>query len=141
MIRFATVLALAMFAFSSPAYAAKTTKSAKKPAATKSTKKKAPAKKKAVAAPAATPTPAAVEAIAPAATHKADPDGRTFIRTQRAGWQEVVVGEKVVATRADGSKVTGTIKEVSDYAIVIEPKTASKVTIASSDLNQVFASR
>lgn len=76
----------------------------------------------------------------PSATqHRADPKGRTFIKTQRAGWQEVVVGHKVVATRADGSKVTGTIREVSELAIVIEPPQSRRVTIASNDLAQVFA--
>ena len=131
--RFVTVLALLAMSFSVPALAASSKKSSsKKPAAT-STKKKAPAKA------VATPTPApVVETASASGRHKADPDGRTFIRTQRAGWQEVVVGDKVEATRVDGSKVKGTIKEVSDFAIVIEPKAHQKVEIASGDLNQVF---
>lgn len=139
--RLVSLAALAALTLSFPAFAA-TGKSSAKPATKSSTaskKRKAKTtKKKPVAKPAATATPAPVAATP---VHKADPDGRTFIRTQRAGWQEVVVGETVVATRADGSKVTGTIREVSDFAIVIEPKTAQQVTIASSDLNQVFASR
>ena len=133
--RLVSIAALAALTLSFPAFAA-SGKSSARPATKSSSKKKAPVtKKKPVATPVAVATPA------PAATHKADPDGRTFIRTQRAGWQEVVVGNKVTAHRADGSQVTGTIREVSDFAIVIEPKTTQQVTIASSDLNQVFAAR
>ena len=130
--RLVTVIALAAFAFATPALAAKA--AAKKPAA-KSARSKTTAKKK---KPAATPTPV-VEAVAtPAPVKKGPAKSRGFIRTSRAGWQEVVVGDKVIATRDDGSKVSGTIREVSDYSIVIEPKKTQKVTIASNDLAQVF---
>lgn len=130
--RLVTVIALAAFALATPALAA--SKAAKKPAAksTKSTKKST-AKK-----PAATPTPVAEVAATPAPAKKGASKNRAFIRTSRAGWQEVVVGDKVIATRDDGSKVSGTIREVSDYSIVIEPKKTEKVTIASNDLAQVF---
>ena len=74
----------------------------------------------------------------PAPVKKGKALDRAFIRTTRAGWQEVVVGDKVIATRDNGTKVSGTIKEVSDYSIVIEPKKSEKVTIASNDLAQVF---
>jgi hypothetical protein len=127
--RLVTVIALASFAFATPALAA-----AKKPAAksTKSTKKST-AKK-----PAATPTPVAEVVATPAPAKKGVSKDRAFIRTTRAGWQEVVVGDKVIATRDDGSKISGTIREVTDYSIVIEPKKTEKVTIASNDLAQVF---
>ena len=135
--RLVTVLVLGAFAFATPVLAAEKKSSSKKPAATKSaSKKKAPAKK--VAKPAATPAP--VAEVAPAPVKKKGPKlDRTFIRTTRAGWQEVVVGDKVIATKDDGSKVSGTIREVSDYAIVIEPKkNAQEIEIASNNLAQVF---
>lgn len=128
--RLVTLVALSAFAFATPAFAA--AKTAKKPAAAK----KAAAKKK--AAPVATPTATPVAVATPAPVKKGKALDRTFIRTTRAGWQEVVVGDKVIATRDNGTKVSGTIKEVSDYSIVIEPKKSEKVTIASNDLAQVF---
>lgn len=141
--RLVSIAALAALTLSVPAFAASGNSSTKPAAKSSSTKKKAPAKKttrKAKPAAVATPTPAPVAAT-PASLHKANPEGRTFIRTQRAGWQEVIVGNEVIAKRADGSQVTGTIREVSDYAIVIEPKTTQQVMIAASDLNEVFAAR
>ena len=130
--RLVTLVALSAFALATPAFAA--AKTAKKPAATKkatATKKKAPA-----ATPTATPV---AEVVAtPAPVKKGKSLDRTFIKTTRAGWQEVVVGDKVIATKDNGKKVSGTIKEVSDYSIVIEPKGSEKVTIASNDLAQVF---
>lgn len=128
--RLVTLVALSALALSTPAFAA--AKAAKKPAATK---KSTPAKKK---APAAASTATPVAEATPAPVKKGKALDRTFIKTTRAGWQEVVVGDKVIATRDNGSKVTGTIKEVSDYSIVIEPKKSEKVTIASNDLAQVF---
>ena len=130
--RLVTPVALSAFALATPAFAA-AAKTAKKPAATK---KAAATKKK--AAPAATPTATPVAAATTAPVKKGKSLDRTFIRTTRAGWQEVVVGDKVIATRDNGTKVSGTIKEVSDYSIVIEPKKSEKVTIASNDLAQVF---
>lgn len=137
--RLVTFVILGAFAFASPVLAAEKKASGKKAAATKSTAKKAPAKKAAAAKPAATPTPVAEVAATPAPVKKGAKKDRTFIRTSRAGWQEVVVGDKVIATKDDGSKVAGTIREVSDFAIVIEPKkTSSQVEIASNDLAQVY---
>ena len=137
--RLVSVLALSAVVLASPAFAAsKSSKKGSKPAATKSSKSTKTAKK---AAPAATPTPVA-EAPAPEKEKAPAPvsSGKsTFIKTHRAGWQQVAVGNKVTAFRADGSKVTGTIKEVSDYSIVIEPKKTERVTIASKDLDQVYA--
>lgn len=133
--RLVTVLVLGAFAFATPALAAEKKSSGKKPAATKSTSKKKAAVKK----PAATPTPVAEVAPTPTPVKKGKKLDRTFIKTTRAGWQEVVVGDKVIATKDDGSKVTGTIREVSDYAIVIDSKKSSnQVEIASNDLAQVF---
>ena len=132
--RLVTLAALAAFALATPAFAA--AKAAKKPA---STKKAASTKKKAVATPTATPVAETVATPAPVKKGKAL--DRTFIKTTRAGWQEVVVGDKVIATKDNGKKVTGTIKEVSDYAIVIEPKGSERVTIGRNDLAQVFADR
>jgi hypothetical protein len=131
--RLVTVIALASFALATPALAA--SKAAKKPAA-KSTKSTKSTAKKPAATPAATPVAEVVATPAPA--KKSASKDRAFIRTTRAGWQEVIVGDKVIATRDDGSKVSGTIREVSDYSIVIEPKKTEKVTIASNDLAQVF---
>lgn len=130
--RLVTVFALAAFALATPALAA--SKSAKKPAAksAKTTTRKKTKKKS--AKPSITP----VAAATPAPARKGPSKSRGFIRTTRAGWQEVIVGDKVIATRDDGSKVSGTIREVSDYAIVIEPKKTGKVRIASNDLAQVF---
>ena len=129
--RLVTMIALASFALATPALAA--SKAAKKPAAKSTKSTKSTAKK-----PAATPTPVAEVAPTPAPAKKASSKDRAFIRTTRAGWQEVIVGDKVIATRDNGSKVSGTIREVSDYSIVIEPKKSEKVTIASNDLAQVF---
>jgi hypothetical protein len=127
--RLVTVAALAAFALSAPAFAA--AKKTSKPAATKSTAKKGTKKKAA-----ATPTPEAVATpeATPVAKKPAKKMDKTFIRTHRAGWQEVAVGSKVIVTRNDGSKVNGTIREVSDEEIVV-----GKTTIASRDLAQVFA--
>ena len=138
--RLVTLFTLAAFALATPAFAASS--SAKKPASkssntttTKKKKKKSKKSKtvkKSVKKAAATPAPVA------APVKKGPAKSRAFIRTSRAGWQEVIVGDKVIATREDGSKVSGTIREVSDYSIVIEPKKTRKVTIASNDLAQVF---
>lgn len=77
----------------------------------------------------------------PLAPHVPDPSGKAFIKTGAAGLQQVEVGRYVRALRTDGSEVVGTIHEVSEVAIVVDPGDGSSVMIRAGELRQVNAAR
>ncbi len=74
--------------------------------------------------------------IPTARAHVPDPSGRTFLKTQSAGLQEVVVGRKVKVMRTDGKIAVGTILEVSEVAIVIDTG-GQRLVIDAAEIAQI----
>jgi hypothetical protein len=79
---------------------------------------------------------------APAPTPMVRPDGKgpLFIKTGRAGLQEVAAGRKVTVTLANGEVVKGTITAVAEHGIVLQTADGERI-LAAWELVQIVRDR
>jgi hypothetical protein len=91
-----------------------------------------------------TPTEDAVSSAtaAPAATPMVRPAGKgpLFVKTGKAGLQEVAAGRKVTVTLANGETLKGTITAVAEHGIVLQTADGERI-LAAWELAQIVRDR
>lgn len=66
--------------------------------------------------------------------------GPVFLRTQRAGLQEVEAGRRVEVTLAAGDKLTGTLTGVEEYGVTVETESGERI-LAAAEIAQVYRAK